>query len=152
MHKSHSKISHSLVNTSVHHTVENVALQTEDTDLTWFHFHTVGTVYLNSGKSLSGKRGQWRKGQRRKCADLEGWRKSYSPCACAEQMEGCWVQKTQQIGLNLYFGKTFIHYEKVYKQVLVIHEIYPLKAQGWIWWGGVGGGGNGGGEHAVLSI
>lgn len=49
-------------------------------------------------------------------------------------MEECWVQKTQQIGLNLYFGKVFIHYEKVYKQVRVIHVIYPLKAQGWILW------------------
>lgn len=131
MHKCHSKISHFLV-TQQYITVEDFALQTEDTDLTWFHFHTVGTVYLNSGKSFSGKRGQWRKGQRRKCADSEGWRKSYSPCACAEQMEECWVQKTQQICLNLYFGKIFVRYEKVYTQVLIVNLSFPLKTQGWI--------------------
>lgn len=127
-------MSHFLV-TYQHITAENFALQTEDTDLTWFHFHTVGTVYLNSGKSFSGKRGQWRKGQRRKCEDLEDWRKNYSPWACAELMEECWVQKTQQICLNLYFGKIFIHYEKAYKQVLAINSIFPFKAQGWIFYG-----------------
>lgn len=127
-------ISHFLV-TYQYITAENFALQTEDTDLTWFHFHTVGTVYLNSGKSFSGKRGQWRKGQRRKYEGLEDWRKNYSPCTCAALMEECWVQKIQQICLNLYFGKIFIYYEKAYTQVLAISLIFPLKAKGWIFYG-----------------
>lgn len=127
-------ISHFLV-TYQYNTAENFALQTEDTDLTWCHFHTVGTVYLNSGKSFSGKRGQWRKGQRRKCEDLEDWRKSYSPCECAELTDECWVQKIQQICLNLYLGKIFIHYENAYKRVLAISLIFLLKAQDWILYG-----------------
>lgn len=73
----------------------------QHTGLTWFHFHTVGTVYLNSGKSFSGKREHWRKGQRRMCGDLEGWRKNYSPCACAGLTRECWVQKTQQSSLKI---------------------------------------------------
>lgn len=81
---------------------EQMALVRQHTGLTWFHFHTVGTVYLNSGKSFSGKRKQWRKGQRRRCEGLEGWRKNYSPCTCAGLTGEHWVQKTQQISLKIY--------------------------------------------------
>ena len=46
--------------------------------------------------------------------------------------------RKQQICLNLYSVNIFIHYEKVYKQVLVINLSFPLKAQGWILNGGGG--------------
>lgn len=99
---SHSNIPRAHFSNILNVSLEKMALRKEHTQLTWFHFHTVGTVYLNSGKSFSGKRGQWRKGQRRKCEGLEGWRKNYSPCTCVGMTGECWVQKIQQICLKMY--------------------------------------------------
>lgn len=103
MYKFPSKINRSrFFSNIVNASPEQMVLVRQHTGLTWFHFHTVGTVYLNSGKSFSGKRKQWRKGQRRRCEGLEGWRKNYSPCTCAGLTGEHWVQKTQQISLKIY--------------------------------------------------